>query len=75
MLLIALFNFMLTLIPLGQVIPLNATLLLVIVFFLDPLLMHGNSRNKQPYLNLVLKQNFEGAVWDNFFLKNFCEDS
>jgi hypothetical protein len=50
---------MLTLMPPRQVIQLNDVLLQVIVFFLDYLLLHGNLRSKQPFLALVLKQNFE----------------
>ena len=52
--LIALYSFMLTLMPLGLVIPLNDVLLLVSVFFLDLLLLHGSPRSK--LLNHVLVQ-------------------
>jgi hypothetical protein len=46
------------LMPLGQVTLLTVVLLQVTVFFLDPLLLPGNPRSKQPYLVLVLKPNF-----------------
>jgi hypothetical protein len=56
---IFLFGFMPTLMPLGQVIALIAALLQVIVFSLVPLLLHGNQRSKLLYQDLVQKQNFE----------------
>jgi hypothetical protein len=59
MLLIALYNFMLTLMPLGKVMQLNDALLHVIVFLLDHLLLHENPRNKHPSLDLVLNKNFK----------------
>jgi hypothetical protein len=59
MLLIALYNFMLTLMPLGKVMQLNDALLHVIVFLLDLLLLHENPRNKHPSLDLVLNKNFK----------------
>lgn len=59
--LIALYSFMLTLMPLGLVIPLNDVLLLVSVFFLDLLLLHGNPRSKEPFVDLVMKQKLFGC--------------
>jgi hypothetical protein len=59
MIVIALFGFMPTLMPLGRVIALIAALLQVIVFSLVPLLLHGNQRSKLLYQDPVQKQNFE----------------
>uniref|UniRef100_A0A0A8Y2T4 Uncharacterized protein n=1 Tax=Arundo donax TaxID=35708 RepID=A0A0A8Y2T4_ARUDO len=53
MLMIVCFSFMLTRIPLGQVIQQIVVLLLVIVFFLVLLLLHESPRSKQLYLDLV----------------------
>jgi hypothetical protein len=44
---IVLFSFSLILMPLGLVTQLSVAQLLVVVFFLDPLLLHGNLRSKQ----------------------------
>lgn len=58
MIVIVLFGFMLTLMPLGRAIALIDALLQVIVFFLVPLLLHGNQRSKL-YQEPMQKQNFE----------------
>jgi hypothetical protein len=59
MIVIVLFGFMLTLMPLGRAIALIDALLQVIVFFLVPLLLHGNQRSKLLYQEPMQKQNFE----------------
>jgi hypothetical protein len=58
MIVIVLFGFTLTQMPLGRVIELIATLLQVIVFSYV-LLLHGNLRSMLLYLGLVQKQNFK----------------
>jgi|SwirhisoilCB3_FD_contig_41_943493_length_658_multi_1_in_0_out_0_1 hypothetical protein len=50
---IVLFGFTLTQMSLGRVIALITTLLQAIVFFLVPLLLHGNLRSGLLYLDLV----------------------
>jgi hypothetical protein len=59
MIVIVLFGFMPTLMPLGRVIALITALLQVIVFSLVPFLLYGNQRSKLLYQGPVLKRNFE----------------
>ena len=59
MLMIVRFSSMLTRTPLGRVIQQIVDQLQAIVFFLALLLLHGSQRSKQPYLDLVQRQNFE----------------